>query len=145
VPVRLSLNVGPMLRYVEAEKTYWDQARDEGLTDLAQEGVRILREEVPKGKTRQMEQSCTYRIEGNKITVLPDVPYAPIIDGEGRTTASPGRYVPRIDKRLVRPSKRNPNIGLHPGAKKTPFSSRTVERWRAEAEEYLRIKVRERR
>jgi hypothetical protein len=54
------------------------------------------------------------------------VDYAPIIDGYGRTRASPGRYVPAIGKRLVDPSKGD--IGWHPGSRKTPFSQRTYDR-----------------
>jgi len=139
MPARLRIKVRNTLTYLQIIKSYWEAKREEILLRAKEEGLLILREEVPK-RTGRLERSCWAELSKNTVLLGTAVPYDQYVDGEGRTAASPGRYVPYIGKkgkRLKRVSKRNPRLGIHPGSRKTPYSKRTTERLRTRIEEYL--------
>lgn len=142
--VRVTIKAGNAIRAIQAEKQFWQDAGEEGLDFLSERGKEIMRERVPKGKTHELEDGVTSERKGNMVHIFSTAPHAEILDGHGRTKSSPGRFVKVIGKRLVTVSKRNPRIGTHPGAKRTPFGEQTAEQLRAEAEEYIRRKIQER-
>jgi len=128
---KITIQTGDVERFLETEKTYWERFGQETLETIRDEGLRIYRQEAPRGETGKLRESLFAEIQGNRIVFGFDLriaPYAEIIDGYGKTTSSKGRYVPAIHKRLVRPSKRNPDPSQHPGSKKIPFTDRTLTR-----------------
>jgi len=139
---RIRVDVNEVVRWLQMEKRYWEEAERTLLGKVADRGLEILKEEVPEGKTRELYDSCWSEVVGHTARVGTAVPYDKFIDGDGMTASSPGRYVPAIGKRLVMPSKRNPSIGTHPGSRQTPFSRRTAERMVREAEVMLDEMVR---
>lgn len=142
--VRITIKAGKVRRAIQAEKKFWQDAREECLDHFSVRGVEIMRSKTPVGKTGTLQAGVKSERSGNMIKIFSDAPQAEIVDGHGKTASSPGRYVKVIGKRLVHSSIRNPDIGTHPGSKRTPFGEQTAEQLRAEAEEYIRRKVRER-
>jgi len=109
-------------------------------------GVQIMKEEAPRGITGRLRESIRYRITDKRVEIFPDIDYAKFVIRGIRS--SPGRYVPylgtawagglELGKRLVRPSKRNPVIGMHPGTVPNPFVDRAARRMRPELDRILR-------
>lgn len=102
--VRLRIKVRGIQTYLQTLKSYWEKEGSRLLEYGAEEGLKILKEEVPKGPTGELEKSCWSEVRGKTVELGTNVPYAKYIDGEGKTEASPGRYVPYIGekgKRLV--------------------------------------------
>ncbi|KXH76244.1 MAG: hypothetical protein AM326_03020 [Candidatus Thorarchaeota archaeon SMTZ-45] len=133
---RIRINVRDVVHYVGVVERYWEGQEMEIMNHLKDEGLIILREEVPK-RSGKLAASCWSEISGKTVHIGTGEPYADIIDGYGRSPPSEGRYVPALGKRLVKVSKTNPRIGIHPGSKKTPFSERTSERVFMIAEERM--------
>jgi len=93
----------------------------------------IMKKEAPRARRHthpgpRLRESITVEVEEDRrlVRVLPTVPYAIYV--ELGTEPSPGRYVPILEKRLVAPSVRNPDIGTHPGRPSDPFMKRTWEK-----------------
>ena len=130
---RVRIDARGVIRWLQMERDTWDRKGEKIVRRLGEKGLVILREEVPVGATGRLRASCWVEVSKHTAKVGTNMPYDKYVDGEGKTASSPGRYVPAIDKRLVNVSKRNPDIGVHPGSKRTPYSARTAERMKAEA------------
>ena len=138
--MRVRIESRNLMNYLETEKAYWDRFGQRILETVRDKGLEIYQQEVPKGPTRRLWNSLFADIQENKVIFGYDLriaPHAEHIDGYGRTARSEGRYVPAIHRRLVRPSKRNPRIGWHPGSRKTPFTERTMVRLEQLVEQIL--------
>ena len=68
-------------------------------------------------RTGALRSSVVVDVEGNAAKVGPTATYSPYV--EFGTRASPGRYVPAIERRLVNPTL--PHFGMHPGIRATHF------------------------
>jgi len=92
-----------------------DQAVSNAAERFADYAERLDRSTAVPRKTGNLQESFWIRKEeaGRVMRMGWDAQYSRAVD-EG-LPPSPGRYVPAIDKRLVKESKRNPNIGMWPG------------------------------
>ena len=94
----------------------------------AEEILKCVKRYCPRGATGQLYNSLHIDTIPDARVVTSHLPYARYVE-EG-TNPSPGRYVPDIGKRLVKPSVRNPTIGWHPGQKAQWFFLRgTDDAW----------------
>ena len=118
-------------------RTRWPRA---AIHSLARRGLQIVTENSPMGKTKQLKNS--WRIEHQtaaRKVITSDCEYASYVE-EG-IGPSPGRYVPVIERRLVKPSKRNPNIGTHPGFPGRWFVRKSAQQLKVEAQEIFNREV----
>ena len=93
--------------------------------DKAAEAVqRRVQQRAPIGRSRRLHDGVMVESGPDRRTIISTAPHSAAV--EHGTRASPGRYVPKIDKRLVRTSKYNPSIGMHPGIKATHFFEKGV-------------------
>lgn len=99
--VRIRLEAREALTFIGTTEKFWEGAGKEWLEFGRRRGLEILQEEVPKGKTGKLHDSCWSEIQGKTVRIGTAVPYDEFVDGEGKTDASPGRFVPAIEKRLV--------------------------------------------
>jgi len=72
------------------------------LERIGQAGVARAKEVVPSGKTGGFHKSLRYVVEGDNVFLTSDAPYARVLHGGSRQT--PGRFVPKIGKRLKKPT-----------------------------------------
>lgn len=138
---RLNINISGVRRWLRVEEDYWKASRRKILATIAEQGLVILKNEVPK-RTGALADSCFSEVRKNTVYLGASAPHAAVVDGEGKTASSPGRYVPAINKRLVKPSVKNPNIGIHPGSRRTPYSKRAADKIRSLAAELLQDSTR---
>jgi len=125
--------VGPARRTLTLSAEFWRRAGRKFLRRVGEAGVETARQECPV-RTGRLRDSIRYTISlvhPPTVTIeatamKPDKGIRYGIFVERGTAPSPGRYVPAIGKRLVRPSRRNPRVGEHPGTPANPFMFRTL-------------------
>ena len=132
---RLVVNVDKMWRWIGEDAQRLRNSFEDIGESIKDEGIKIMREEVPHGITGRLEDSIkgevTTRKNGGTIKITATAPYANILDGDGRTE-SHDIYPRRKALRFITPGE-NAEYKFakhvrHPGSKQTPFSRRTVER-----------------
>lgn len=153
--LRLKVVMGPFHHWFRTTTDKYRKRKDEIFTKAGPRGIELLAAEAPKrtGKfagnfqfdrtgDRMWWFNPTRTEDGILLDLLIDRPPG----GPDRTRASPGRYVPAIGKRLVSTSSTKTvvvggrsfkitsgrNIGMHPGAKRTPYYTRAwtkLKRW----------------
>jgi len=100
--VRIKIEVREARTFIGLTEKFWEGAGKDWLEFGKRRGLEILREEVPKGKTKQLHDSCWAEISGKTVKIGTAVSYDEFVDGEGKTDMSHGRYVPAIEKKLVK-------------------------------------------
>ena len=110
-------------------------SEDDVLDESSALAYTLVREEAPLGREAfgktagQLKDAVKIDKQPHGRAVKLDETLAPyvyyVVGGSSR---SPGRFVPTIGKRLVRPSTWNPNIGTHPGTPANPFVDRAYQR-----------------
>lgn len=107
---------------------------------VANRAVTLLQENSPEGETGKLKNSWVVEHETparKKVTSTCD--YASYVnDG---IPPSKGRYVPVLEARLVNPSKRNPDIGMHPGFKGRHFVEKSITKLESEVEGMIEREV----
>jgi len=146
---RLIIKVDGLTRWIETDTQKVRNSFDDIGESIKEEGIKIMREEVPHGTTSRLEDSVkgevTTRKNGGTIKITATAPYAEILDGDGRTE-SHDIYPRRKALRFVT-SGENAEYKFakhvrHPGSKQTPFTRRTIERLREVASEKVKEALR---
>jgi len=146
---RLIIKVDGLTRWIETDTQKVRNSFDDIGESIKEEGIKIMREEVPHGTTSRLEDSVkgevTTRKNGGTIKITATAPYAEILDGDGRTE-SHDIYPRRKALRFVT-SGENVEYKFakhvrHPGSKQTPFTRRTIERLREVASEKVKEALR---
>lgn len=116
-----AIRVEDVQRRLQTDEIIWRRAIPEGLMTLTAEMVPAIVEMHTPRRSGNLAKSAQVKVWPNRLHIWFDAPYAVYVD-EG-TGPSSGRYVPEpLGKRLINTSKRNPDIGTHPGIKAAHFS-----------------------
>lgn len=133
--VEVRVDVERIRRQLERDIQNVRDAETGVLDDGSALALQFVKEEAPLGQTAfgkisgrlkdafDVEKKAHERVIKPDLALAPHAPY--VISGTGRR---PGRFVPAIGKRLVRPSTWNPYIGTHPGTPANPFIERAYQR-----------------
>lgn len=140
--IRVFLIVHTKRRWIPFDENLFYRIVDKVDDTLVADAFEINDEIVPK-KTGTLKESFGTQKEdaGRLMRFFWTAPYAQFVnDG---VPSSPGRYVSVIERRLVNPSKRNPDIGMHPGFEGKHFIEEFADIIKARAREVLFLAIEE--
>jgi len=110
--IAVRFDIGYMRRQILRTEAFWKKAGLALLLDASTKIAEVMKKEAPRAKKHKepgptLRESIKVEIDPTKRSawIGPTVPYAIYVEFE--TKPSPGRYVPVLEKRLVKPSVRN--------------------------------------
>lgn len=111
IAIKVSVDTDQLVMGLDRLSSSVQSSVNELLSYIGDVGVALAQGHTPRGKTGWSRASISYRIEGTSVVIYSRSWRFHFI--ERGTRASPGRYVPEIDARLVDPT--HPSFGMHPG------------------------------
>jgi len=123
--VRIKICIGDATRYLRYCRDHATASLPEVCREIAELFIQQIRRYAPEW-TGALKNSVDYYATKTVLRIA--MLYYWRYTHEG-TRASPGRFVWQINKRLVKPSKRNPDIGMHPGIKRTRWFDNVMAWW----------------
>lgn len=107
------VKVQDVRRGLMLDENIWRRTVPEAIMVAASQMVPAYVEAYVPRRTGELQDSAQIEVNPTSMRLWFEAPYAEIVDRGA--LPSLGRFVPMIEKRLIKPSVKNPSIGMHPG------------------------------